>query len=453
MRVLFLVAVWLIAITVGPPALHAEDAAARGYRLLRTMPFMPPDFDQAVFDRLWTSWSAPLKQQAREASTDKRRLMTLAYYGLMPDPDAEDPTRIPALGHVAVKNGGWVMNCLTCHAGRVDGHVILGLPNTHLDLQTLIEDVRRTKLTLLKPLAHLDIVSAKLPLSGSRGTTNAVAFGVVLAAYRDKDMSVHLDRGPPRIVHHDMDAPPLWNVRHKTAFYCDAFAPKNHRVLMQFMLLPSNGPKQLVSWEPAFRDILAWIESLRPPRYRGPIDRLLARSGQRVFLRHCADCHGTYGTPRRYPQRVIPLATIGTDPLRLQALSVEHRRWMKEGWLSRYGKDPVTVEPKGYLAPPLDGLWATAPYFHNGSVPTLWHVLHPDARPGTWSRKDDNYDHRRMGLSITAFDQLPATVSTARERRQYFDSTQPGKQVTGHRFPAKLTEDEKHAVLEYLKTL
>ncbi|MFP6770679.1 MAG: cytochrome c, partial [Planctomycetaceae bacterium] len=188
----FLVFFCLAILAIRPTALDAEDAAARGYRLLRTMPLVPPDFDQAVFDRLWTRWPAPLKQQAQQAPLRQRRRMTLDYYGLMPDPDAEDPTQIPALGYVAVKNGGWVMNCLTCHAGRVDGRVIPGLPNTHLDLQTLIEDVRWTKLALLKPPAHLDIISTKLPLSTSRGTTNAVAFGVVLGAYRDKDMVVHL---------------------------------------------------------------------------------------------------------------------------------------------------------------------------------------------------------------------------------------------------------------------
>ncbi len=430
-----------------------ESAAARGYRILRTRAYLPPDFDQAVFDQLWTNWPEPDRQAAQDADLATRRRLTLDRYGLMPDPDAKDPTTVPALGHVPVAGNGWAMNCLTCHAGKVDGRVIPGLPNTHLDLQTLIEDVRRTKLRLFKAPAHLDLVSATLPLSTNRGTTNSVVFGIVLGTYRDKDMRVHLDRRPPGLLHHDMDAPPLWNVRHKSALYCDAFAPKNPRVLMQFMLLPTNGPEKLKSWEPAFRDILAWIESLRPPKYTGTIDKTLARSGRALFGRHCSSCHGTYGTNRQYPQRIVPLETVGTDPTRLKALTAEHRQWMKLGWLSRYGKDPVLLEPQGYLAPPLDGIWATAPYFHNGSTPTLWHVLHPGQRPVVWTRKNDSFDHQRVGILTEESDAVPTSATTARQRRRYFDTTKRGKSAAGHLFPDKLSETEKRAVLEFLKTL
>ena len=447
-----LVIICLSILSAASPA-PAEDAAARGYRWLRTRPYLPADFDQAVFDRLWTNWPAPDRKKASAADQATRRRMTLDHYGLMPDPDAKDPTAGPALGHVPVASGGWAMNCLTCHAGRVDGRVIPGLPNTHLDLQTLIEDVRRTKIKMLKPLSHLDIVSVTLPLSTTRGTTNSVVFGIVLGNYRDKDMVVHLYRRPPKLIHHDMDAPPLWNVRHKTALYCDAFAPKNHRVLMQFMLLPSTSPKRLTSWEPAFRDILAWIESLRPPKYSGAVDLGLAAKGRKIFSKACATCHGTYGSTRSYPQRVVAIETIGTDPVRLNALTPNHRTWMKTGWLSRYGKDKVVLKPSGYLAPPLDGIWATGPYLHNGSVPTLWHLLHPKERPVVWRRTSESFDHERVGLVIEALDTVPASAKSARSRRRYFDTARPGKSAAGHLFPDKLTEAEKRAVLEFLKTL
>ena len=126
---------------------------------------------------------------------------------------------------------------------------------------------------------------------------------------------------------------------------------------------------------------------------------------------------------------------------------------MKTGWLSRYGKDPVVLEPQGYLAPPLDGIWATAPYFHNGSTPTLWHVLHPGQRPAVWTRKNDSFDHKRIGFVTKEFDTVPVSVTTARQRRRYFDTTKQGKSAAGHLFPDKLSESEKRAVLEFLKTL
>ena len=255
------------------------------------------------------------------------------------------------------------------------------------------------------------------------------------------------------LLHHDLDAPAWWHVRKKTALYCDAFSPVNHRVLMQFMLIPRNNAETVYSWEDDFRHILAYIQSLRAPQYPYEVDRDLAATGQGVFQQHCAGCHGTYGRDESYPQKVIPLAEIGTDPLRLNALTPEHRQWMRDSWMSHYGQDPVEIQPIGYVAPPLDGVWASAPYFHNGSVPTLWHVLHPDQRPNVWKRSPDGYDRSLVGLEIEAWDQLPENTERSSERRMYFDTSLPGKSALGHDFPNALTEPEKRAVLEYLKSL
>jgi len=448
-----LIGLLLLAVPVTVCADGPDTAAERGDRWLRTRTYLPPDFDQRVFDRLWTNWSTASRERARKASEAERRRMTFAYYGLMPDPDVDDPYARPALGYVADGKGGWVMNCLACHAGKVAGQVIPGLPNSHIALQTLTEDVRLTKLKMLKPLSHLDLVSLKLPLGTTHGTTNSVVFGVVLGALRDADMNVHLNRKSPVMRHHDMDAPPLWNVKLKRQLYCDGFAPKNHRVLMQFMLIPKTTPAILASWEDEFRDILAWIESLEPPPWPFRVDRSLARQGRAVFHEHCARCHGTYGADRRYPEKVVPIDEVGTDPVRLTALTRSHREWIKRGWLSRYGKDPVELDPIGYVAPPLDGIWATAPYLHNGSVPTLWHMLHPNRRPAVWRRTADGYDRERVGLETSNIDRIPVNVIRPADRRAYFNTRRPGKSAAGHRFPDALTEEQKRAVLEYLKTL
>ncbi len=113
----------------------------------------------------------------------------------------------------------------------------------------------------------------------------------------------------------------------------------------------------------------------------------------------------------------------------------------------------MEAEPSGYVAPPLDGIWATAPYFHNGSVPTLWHVLHADQRPTVWRRRGAEFDRQRIGLQVAVFDQLPASAKSLHQRREYFDTRLYGKGAGGHRFPEKLDPRQKRAVLEYLKTL
>jgi len=110
------------------------------------------------------------------------------------------------------------------------------------------------------------------------------------------------------------------------------------------------------------------------------------------------------------------------------------------------------------VAPPLDGVWASAPYFHNGSVPTLWHVLHPKSRPSVWWRTPAGYDTKKVGLEIKerSREEFAVAVSegmTSAQRRQFFDATKPGKSAGGHDYPEVLSELERTAVLEYLKTL
>jgi mono/diheme cytochrome c family protein len=230
---------------------------------------------------------------------------------------------------------------------------------------------------------------------------------------------------------------------------------------MQFLLVKENGPEKFRAWEDEFRDIEAWIAALEPPRWPGRIDAALAERGRGVFGRHCAECHGTYGPDGSYPERLVPLADVGTDPVRLRSLSPQDRAALNASWFGHFGADgreaAVDLESReagaGYVAPPLDGVWATAPYFHNGSVPTLWHVLNPDARPVVWRRSAAGYDDGRVGLEVEELADLPADKLPSAERRRLFDTRKPGKSAAGHDFPAALDAEEKAAVLEYLKTL
>ncbi|MFN0197371.1 MAG: cytochrome c [Planctomycetaceae bacterium] len=423
-----------------------------GYQLLRTKPLLPADFDQQVFDELWKIWPEPFRSEAEIFTPAERRRLTFLRYGLHEAP--ENTQHIgPALGYVDDGKTGWVMNCFSCHGGKVAGRIIPGLPNTHLVLHTLTEDVRLTKLRLSKKLTHLDLGSLHMPLGTTRGTTNSVIFGVALGSLRTVDMEVKLDNPRPAYVHHDMDAPPWWHYRKKKMLYADGFSPKNHRVLMQFMMIPRNGPDVLKSWEPDFEVIQDYLNSLTPPKYPFDIDRELASRGEMIFNANCAECHGTYGENEKYDQRIIPLDEIGTDPLRWESLTVEYRAMMSKSWLSRYGQDPVIADTAGYVAPPLDGIWASAPYLHNGSVPSLWHLLHPDEKPQIWKRTENGYDTERVGLEISTFEAIPNEVKSKSDLREYFDASQPGKSAEGHLFPNRLNEDERRAVLEYLKTL
>ncbi|HUG18956.1 MAG TPA: cytochrome c [Planctomycetaceae bacterium] len=434
---------------------------AEGWRILREFPFLVPDFDDEVLDQLWTVWPDERRNVAEQASPEERRRMTFELYGLQPL-SADDQAFEKGLGYVRSSQGDWVMNCLGCHGGQVAGRVIPGLGNADFDMESLAEDVRAVKKKLGKPLTHLDGSIGKTLLSSGPGLTNAVNFGVDLGAIRDDEMNVHLDYPVPDVPDYGMDAPPFWNVKYKQRLYCDNHAPNYHRVLMQFILHPWNNASYVKRQEDKFRDIQAWMMSLESPPSPLETDPALVERGRIVFQKTCAECHGTYenGKLVDYPERVIPIEELKTDPVRLEQLRPEYRGKLKKSWLTEKDNEPgehyeVISDAKGYVAPPLKGIWASAPYFHNGSVPTLWNVLHSEERPKIWKRVGREYDETRVGHAIEEFESLPADFSSLDkyERRRYFNSSDFGKQTGGHTFPEVLSEEEKREVLEYLKTL
>ena len=447
-------ALLLFAFAADAPGADAPGSPARGYEILRTKPLLPPDFDRDTLLKAGLTWPADRRAEAKAAGDADRLRMAFDRYGFVaPPPD--DPVGGTVLNYVETP-AGWVMNCFACHGGKVAGRTVPGLPNSLYGLETLTEEVRAVKLLTGKPLSHQDLGQMRFPLGGSHGTTNAVIFGVVLDAFREPDMTVNVNRDPTAggpLWHHDMDAPPWWHVKKKSRLYVDGFSPKNHRVLMQFMLLPSADRETVLGWEDDFRDVLAYIESVEPPPYPFEIDRPLAARGEAVFLKNCAECHGTYSpdpAAETYPEITVPIGVVGTDRVRLEALTVAHRRHLGTTWMSRYGADRVVADPGGYVAPPLDGVWASAPYFHNGSVPTLAGVLSPGERPTIWRRTPDGYDTGRVGLEFEELDEVPAV-----DPRFTFDTRRAdtGKTNGGHEFAAKLPPDAKRALLEYLKTL
>ena len=145
----------------------------------------------------------------------------------------------------------------------------------------------------------------------------------------------------------------------------------------------------------------AWIETLVAAEVAVPGRRALAAQGKPVFEKTCSRCHGTYGEGGTYPNLLIP-ADVATDPG-----SRRHRRVLpalrRSGSRSFWGETTQLAPEKGYVAPPLDGIWATAPFFHNGSVPTIAAVLDSSKRPTYWVRTSydsTDYDQavRRLEL-------------------------------------------------------
>ncbi len=175
-----------------------SPAAKRGYRHLIEKVYLPADLDEAVaveLERMLQGREAndglsADKEAAGAASATETELRTrlLAYYGLTPRPgdaEARDP-----LQYVVTENGQWVMNCFSCHGGAVYGTPLPGAPNNAYQLQSFVEDIRTAKLSLSKPLGHMEIGSLFMPLGTTAGTLNAVMFGVALMKFLDADLNV-----------------------------------------------------------------------------------------------------------------------------------------------------------------------------------------------------------------------------------------------------------------------
>jgi hypothetical protein len=97
-----------------------------------------------------------------------------------------------------------------------------------------------------------------------------------------------------------------------------------------------------------------------------------------------------------------------------------------------------------YKARPLDGIWATAPYLHNGSVPNLWQLVQPKARATTFYVGTREFDPKNVGFVTTAF---PGAFQ--------FDTSKRGNSNVGHDsyLPAAVSDDDRWALVEYMKTL
>jgi hypothetical protein len=122
-----------------------------------------------------------------------------------------------------------------------------------------------------------------------------------------------------------------------------------------------------------------------------------------------------------------------------------------------------------YKARPLNGIWATAPYLHNGSVPSLYDLLLPakvaniagvasaagdgtgpsEFRPETFGIGQRGFDAARVGLS-----QDDDTIRFTFKVRDENGAPIPGNFNSGHDYGnANLTQSEREDLVEYLKSL
>jgi mono/diheme cytochrome c family protein len=433
-----------------PASAVAEDLtpAQRGERALLGRSFLPGTIPISAYENVWRIWSDDLS--ARPKDFDQAFMERYGLH-LAPYPNGRYPMGIRETKGLLGK--ALATDCMLCHGGSIAGKSYVGLGNASLDFEAFVVE-----------LAKAEGGTGKLPFHfcNVRGTSEAGAFAVYLLGFREPDLRLrtkHVDLG----IHDDMceDVPAWWLLKKKKTMYATGGGDaRSVRSLMQFMMNPLNFSSTFEREEPTFRDIREYLLTLQPPKYPLPIDEKLARKGEALFTKTCSRCHGTYGEKWTYPNRVVPLDEIGTDPARYHGLTEKFGQayadsWFakeKEGWL---GDDYKPIRTAGYQAPPLDGIWATAPYFHNGSAPTVYHVLNSKARPKVFTRSFrtglDEYDSEKLGWKVKEVETNSSLPPI--ELRKIYDTRQPGRSNGGHTFGDKFSDQERMAVIEYLKTL
>lgn len=226
-----------------------------------------------------------------------------------------------------------------------------------------------------------------------------------------------------------------------------------------------------------------------PSDIAGKLDEKLLVQGEKIYSQQCIQCHSLVDSTdakRQLTAVVVPIKEVGTDPrmannftegtvktgelegkhfalwfgkkfaaeaTRLDVVmhvtlgALIHHPWDSFCSLVKEFASNKTSEldPKElyYKARPINGIWASAPYLHNGSVPTVYDLLLPVAqRPAQFFVGNRELDTFKVGNQTA---ELNGT--------SLFDTSLPGNSNSGHEYGAHLTEPERMALLEYIKSL
>jgi mono/diheme cytochrome c family protein len=368
------------------------------------------------------------------------------------------------------------LNCATCHVGTVrdasdaPARIILGMPAQQFDLQgylrflfacarderfnadTLLPAIRdenpdfswldrlfyryfvipRTRDALRDEADELSWMDSR-PL---QGPGRVDTFNPYKHTFFDFDMAADDTVGTA-------DLPALWNQRVRQDLWLhwdgnnDSLDERNRSAAL------GAGASEDSIDEEALQRVVDWILDLPPPAFPADkIDGSLVEAGRQVYEAECAGCHSLEGQDIG---QVTPILEIGTDPERLESFTPELAEEMNTLGSGKPWEFSHFRKTDGYASMLLDGIWLRGPYLHNGSVPTLRDLLNPlEERPVVFYRGYDVYDYENVGF---------VTSGPEAERLGFrFDTRERGNGNQGHTYGTELSEAEKDAVIEFLKT-
>ena len=396
-----------------------------------------------------------------------------AAFGFVFEPGQDVPI---GLAHRKVLIERLGMNCAICHTGTVRDapdsprRIYLGMPANTYDLQAylrfLIACVSDGRFTADNVLRAIRSHTSLDPLERVVYTQAVYQTREVLLqrARQTAFMATRPDWGPGRVdtfnpyktvqfnfpMENDpsvgaTDLPSIWDQSPRRGLQLhwdgnnDSMEERNKSAALGAGVTPVTidlkSMKRIEDW---------LLDGLHAPKYPYPIDESLAGRGAPIYQRYCAECHD-FGAAK--VGKVTPIAEIATDRGRLDSFTYEFAANMNLLYAGYPWRFTHFRKTDGYANMPLDGVWLRAPYLHNGSVPTLRHLLEPpEARPRQFYRGYDVYDRVKAGFV--------SDVAEEKGKRYFlYDTTLPGNGNGGHLYGTQLAPAEKDALVEYMKKL
>ncbi len=367
-------------------------------------------------------------------------------------------------------------NCLVCHATPLFGELVVGLGNEFLDFtgnpSTAVEQsgllvTGNDEISAWEKYANRIAAIAPYVQTESVGVNPANNLTFALMAHRDPETMAWSDTpllAPPPAHVPPVSVPPWWRMKKKHAMFSMGEGRGDHAsFMMTAAILCTDNIAELEQLNALAGDIRAFIESVEPPVYPFDIDDTLAQKGKALFEQTCSQCHGQYGDSESYPNRLVAIDIVGTDSALVDYALAEGQQFVD--WFNRspFGDTATALPGRGYVAPPLDGIWSTAPYLHNGSVPTVRALLNSAVRPERWRMATEllpeksDYNQADLGWSHLVVHDDDENSEQAGDHAssdtRWYDTSRYGYGNGGHRFGDALSDAERSAVIEYLKTL
>ena len=388
---------------------------------------------------------------------------------------------VPAFGMAPNAGSGqplmWTVNCLVCHTAEIDGVAYFGAGTKTFDelwlgksLKRLTSQVWRGRLWGTADYdmaadAHRILTSHHHDKIDSMTRGRSTAFS---ASHVELFMRSNGNQMPSvdDVGRGDVKTPPLWHTAAKMPierWYSDGSFHGRYPLMASSMELEKDRgfdalvevviPRIKEEFESVIRD-------LRPPPYPYDIDRALAERGRVLFRSRevgCSECHGVYDGQGNVLWPGVH-SDVGTDPARLDLVSGQFIEAFEQSPLAEVGE---FSRSRGYAATPLTGVWANFPYLHNGSVPTLYHLLGPmSERPRIFEvMAARTLDRERIGQPLYRRQEEGRLGEVELLRRygndrNWFNTARPGSSSAGHDFWSRIgTHENRRALIEYLKTL